>query len=726
MTRKGFGIILLLYLIMGLTFGLLVPPFENLDELEHFGVIRYIAETGRLPVHGTPEADMYYYRQEVSQPPLYHLLSAGLMRLMGLRADDAAAFVRFNPRVVCGPGGPGLYDNKAIFYHNPRHDEFPWQGTLLTLHLLRAWSTALQAITVACTYALGRRAFPTRPRIALLGMAVVAFNPQFLLVASGVNNDNLATPLIALGLERLTSVWQEGLSARRAITLGLLAGLAGLTKLSGWLFIILAGLITLALMLHAPKQRLPIATTAALIPLVALLMAGWWFWRNWQLYHDVTALQPMLELVGRRDGSLLYPLRESGLMFLSFWGQIPCSLYPASFYGFYLALVLLALGGLGWGWRRFAPLERQSAALMAAWFSLVWVGWMRWDAITPAPGGRLLFPALPAAALLIAAGLDSIRVGRFKITNSAIALLALLALWTGAHILPGFFAPPPRYTAVKPTHSLNAAFGDAVGMIGYNISLSKQQPPTLDLTLYWQATAPITRDYTLAIQLVSPRDTTMRWNYNSWPGHGNYPTSAWQPGEIIADRYRFRLPPDGWLTQAWDVHINLYSDQGRLPVYIESNPAGDRLTLARLRVPGRQPTCPPEGRLAAPVQFGGAIALTHARVVPEQEETRVTLCWQALKPVSTDYTVFVHLYDGTGALVSNDDSQPMRGAFPTSSWQPGDIVLDTHRLSSLPHPGKTAYRIAVGLYNLLDGTRLPAYRSGALLPDAAAVIWPAP
>jgi len=45
----------------------------------------------------------------------------------------------------------------------------------------------------------------------------------------------------------------------------------------------------------------------------------------------------------------------------------------------------------------------------------------------------------------------------------------------------------------------------------------------------------------LAIQLTSPipGDESLRYNYNTWPGRGNYPTSAWPAGRVIADNYRF-------------------------------------------------------------------------------------------------------------------------------------------------------------------------------------------
>ncbi|GAG39043.1 unnamed protein product, partial [marine sediment metagenome] len=194
----------------------------------------------------------------------------------------------------------------------------------------------------------------------------------------------------------------------------------------------------------------------------------------------------------------------------------------------------------------------------------------------------------------------------------------------------------------------------------------------------------------------------------------------------IADRYPFRLPEAGFPTQTWDLHLVLYRAEtlARLPVRLAGVAAGDRLVLARLRVPGLSPPCPEEGRLTPEVRFGEAVALTHASVVLEQEGTRVVLCWKALQPLPADYTVFVHLLDASGALVGTGDGPPMQGAFPTSMWRPGDVVLDVHRLVSVVGEGEMGQHVTVGLYKLEGGSRLPAYIGGVPIPDAAVPIWP--
>jgi hypothetical protein len=723
-------LILVAFLALAIACGVVIPPFENLDEIEHFGAIRHVAETGRLPVHGTPAAETYHYRQEASQPPLYYLLSAGLVRLLGLEADQETATVRPNPWVTCGFGGASPYDNRTVFYHDPNREAFPWQGTYQMLHILRIGSTLLQAVTVGLTYLLARRAFPNRRWIAPIAMAVVAFNPQFLLVASGVNNDNLITPMAALALLLLLDMLREGLSLGRGIGLGVVIGLAGLSKLSGWFLLVLTALVVVVRLVRTERSRLQTTLSGAAIPLVALLVAGWWFWRNWQLYGDPTALRPMLELVGTRDGPA-FSLQTANLMFRSFWGQLPCAFYPVAFYIPYAILSLLSLLGLVIGLPRLSADARWGAALMGGWFVTIVIGWMRWESTTPATGGRLLFPALPALATLIGLAISGLAQRRTPVASIvAIVSLALLAGWFTGVILPAFFAPPPRYEdarAVEPDHVLDATFGDDVRLLGYDASLV-DQGRDLDVTLYWQAQAPMAKDYTLALQLVSPvpGDTTLRWNYNSWPGHGTYPTSAWLPRETIADGYRFSLPESDFPTQAWDLHLVLYATESGqpLPVRLYGDPAGERVILSRLRVPGEPPSCPPEGELAAGLRFGEAIGLTHALITPEEGGTQVALCWEALQSPAADYTVFVHLESVAGTLIATGDSPPMVGAFPTAMWQPGDVILDVHHLPEEIEDLEFPPVITLGLYRPEDGSRLPARIDGSPVPDDAVPIWP--
>jgi hypothetical protein len=749
--------ILIGFVVLSWAYGLSIPPFENLDEVEHFSAIRYVAETGSLPVHDPAIQERYHYRQEASQPPLYYVLMGGFTRLFGLPTEDTNTYLVKNPFVACG-----LSDNpynKNTLYHNPSRESFsfdklgtpPWDGALLTLHLLRVITPLLQVVTIVGVYAIARLIFPQRPGVAILAAGLTAFNPQFLSVASGVNNDNLVTPLATLGLYLVMVTRQQGLSLRRSIALGVLAGLAGLSKLSGLLLLGLIGVVLLEAGWRSGKWRRSIGH-GLLIGSVTAVVCGWWFWRNWHLYGDLTALEPMLELVGRRASSTI-PLNESGLMFRSFWGQLACAFFSDWFYWFFGLLTLIGLVGLVVGLTTGRNSRRgwSGMLLLALWFGLVFVGWLRWGSITAATGGRLLFPAIASTSVLLAYGLTSLwpRAWRIRVATVAVVLLGTVALATLLWELRPLFAAPKAYAradAPAISHPLDATFAPGssekvplIGLRGYDAELSNGAP-YLDVTLYWEALAPISQDYALAIQLTSPvpGDDSLRLNYNTWPGRGNYPTTAWTPGRVIADHYRLKLPPSKAPTQAWQLLVAFYetSSGERLSARQNGSVVGRGLVLTTLRVPGLPPDCPGEAVLDQPVYFGqqpsqsspGVIALTGAVVRPQPAPTdpglQVSLCWESLAPAPVDYTVFVHLYDERGELLATGDGPPVNGAFPTRLWQPGDRVVDLHFIpmtdNSLSAIGN--YQVGVGLYDLNSGERLPAWQASQPLPNATVLL----
>ncbi len=76
----------------------------------------------------------------------------------------------------------------------------PWAGTLLAVRVIRLFSVLLGAATVYLTYRIAVEVAPGRPGVALLAAALNAFLPMFLFISGAVNNDNLAVPLSSLAL----------------------------------------------------------------------------------------------------------------------------------------------------------------------------------------------------------------------------------------------------------------------------------------------------------------------------------------------------------------------------------------------------------------------------------------------------------------------------------------------------------------------------------------------
>ncbi len=115
---------------------------------------------------------------------------------------------------------------------------------------------------------------------------------------------------------------------------------------------------------------------------------------------------------------------------------------------------------------------------------------------------------------------------------------------------------------------------------------------------------------------------------------------------------------------------------------------------------------PPEAWLAT---WSGGISLQAAQapttVVAGQPLT-VRTVWTTAQQVNRPYTVFLHLYDLGGNLVTNTDGMPLQGHWPTTCWQPDQSFEDSYTLvvpdSLLP----ATYRLKLGLYWLTTGERL--------------------
>ncbi len=106
----------------------------------------------------------------------------------------------------------------------------------------------------------------------------------------------------------------------------------------------------------------------------------------------------------------------------------------------------------------------------------------------------------------------------------------------------------------------------------------------------------------------------------------------------------------------------------------------------------------------------GWIRLDGYALTPETEpggELLLALRWESLRPVDYDYQVFVHLLNANGEKLAQRDGQPVQWMRPTSSWQPGEELVDRYGLLLPRDLPQGSYTIAVGLYDPITGQRLP-------------------
>jgi hypothetical protein len=718
------GLIVAAYLVLAIGFSL-NPIFEGPDELEHFHYVWAVEETRTLPTPDIIEKYQQGQWGEFHQPILYYALLAPVLALTGsvenIRYEDLR-----NPYYPYEIGVAGN-DNKNVYAH-PRAEQFPYRESRLAraAHLLRLVSVIFGVCTVLTAWAIFRLLWPDRPDRRLLALGFVAFMPQFIHMSSRISNDILSYWLATLALLLVLRQIHDGPSWPRAAGLGLVLGLALLAKLSTSFLIFPIGLATL---LDRRAWRYAGLTVA-----LVLIIAGWWYARNWSLYGEPTGAEIVFrysapfEKIG--DGSLALDLGVQRVPFAyqSFWARFGGGSVAVGswIYTFFDALTVLTCAGLGIGVIRFAfgfishsnatssiPTSRLEFkyALVIGISALAWIlAVLYWSSRAWSGNqGRFLLPGIAAWGALVAWGLDqwTPRPVRMPAALGGIAVLAVIA----AICLFGYFLPAYQVSPVPAQieRPLNIQYGEAAQLIGMAPAQPGVQPgAVIRLTLYWRALRPA--EIGLQAYLHSVDSNVVR--RDSLPGTGNLLSTDWRPGETWAERYVVSIPADAPVQTVSSLIAGLYDPQSG-QVLPATDGQGHELTpiIGRIAING-----PPQ-RFKPAYRFGNVIGLAEPTLTQHADQVEVCLRWLSLAKTSTDYHVFVHVLGADGTPITQADFQPKNGVYPTGAWSPGEAIDDCVTLD-VPGLPETGWQVAIGLYNLDDGLRLPVRDSkGRALPD---------
>ena len=740
--------ILLIYILLASTYSIINPLFESPDEVWHYEYIRWLVEGEGL---ARPE-DVGHapWHQEGSQPPLYYL-SAALITLP-ISTENAEQVIRYNPHAAIGQ--PDSFGNKNVIIHG-RSEAWPWKGVVLAAHVVRFFSILLGAVTITCTALIAHTIFPQQPIIGSFAALILALNPQFLFLNAAINNDNLVTAfcaLILLFLVRLLGQYsakeayetqrresQAPLSPnwRQLALLGLLIGAASLSKLSGIFIIAPAGLTLLFLAWQ--RRSFSILLRWSLISgVVALLVAGWWFVRNWMLFGDPLALEAMFAILPRRPEppTVAELLARAEGVWRSIWAVFGWFniVVPDWVYRGYSVLSLIGAGGFFavyltkiYQWWRLGH-SRQNVlthrskelsnsenrnkdlgvqliqmTLLAIWVLIIFLSLLRWAQMRY-PQGRLLFPAISAASVILSFGLlywlpTKLREYGALVLGGLLFVPALVAPWLW--IAPSYAAP--ALATVESTIALaeveeQPIFGERIQLLNYQLGQNRLFPgETLSLDLVWQATQPISADYSVFIHLVDEIDI-LQAQRDSFPGAGNAPTHDWAVGQPIEDTHQIGIPLTTPAPTRLRVDVGLYNHETNTRLVLGET---DYWTIGFVEVE----TTHDDGAVLLPerINFDDQIALLEfefdRRVLQPGETMKVRYLWEALDQPKGDYKVFTHLIFPPDATWAQMDSRPQRGASRTTDWEIGQQIEDEHELTLPENAPLGVYFIEIGLYD---------------------------
>lgn len=329
----------------------------------------------------------------------------------------------------------------------------------------------------------------------------------------------------------------------------------------------------------------------------------------------------------------------------------------------------------------------------------------------------------------VAAGLDGYLLLRKGIPNKTIPDAFYSAFRHG---------PAVTLPSTKP----ESIFGDVLTLIDQQVTVDEQGETVVQL--FWRLVAdPVATDYRFYIAYADAEGNRLH-DSRFYPPVATlwYPTSLWQPGELVlVQTLPWRLEVD-----QFTLLVGVYQGEDgwengqRAPLTVGPTPARIHLENNTLvRVAGYQRT--PDGwtvienRFANPAQvleitFGNLVHLTGVTPValPPQAENmlRFAVHWRASsrERIPLDYTVFAHVLDEAGEKVAQLDWQPhdQLGPRPMTTWIEGHEVVDP---VTIPLPATLPagnYRVILGVYNWQTGERLAAQGAQSEAGDVVTVL----
>lgn len=363
------------------------PIFEAADEQGYYQQAYFLAHERRMPNLNDPPPNAGV----MTYPPTYYLPLLPIIWLIQAPSGEDPLIIRERPNYRQG----WRYQTFNRFQHTRAEAVFKWNKLEWAVHLMRLIANIWGLGTVMVVYLTAKEFFRDKNK-AILAAMFVGFNPMFAHLNSTVIVVNLLIFLTSLVWYWLIK-WRE-LTFTRAIVLGLVMGLATITKATGLLLLPIA---LFKLRRHG-KWVWVIAAGFG-------LTSGWWFIRNLILYGSLLATDKVIATTGTRFFMVqqMGPINYWVGFFTSQWATFWTGYGWSAVYFSKIILGILLVLMLWVSWRAVQLNIKGLGFLIGTvlfWLVMLMIAHARF----PTFHAKDLYPMIVPISLVVAAGLPNL------------------------------------------------------------------------------------------------------------------------------------------------------------------------------------------------------------------------------------------------------------------------------------------------------------------------------
>ncbi len=295
-------LLLLIMLLKGVLWSMALPLWQGPDEEDHYNVIQFIGELGRLPDKNDTflidEVALSRQLADVGRLPYAPEQRQAFSDTAVGPGEEALKSVPEEQRSSFNLGMVGKLNKATPLYYLMASIPYRWSAGLDLIaraQYQRLFALVMSAGIVVVAYFIVRVLFPHLPAMHMTVPILVAFQPMMSQMTAVVSVDGFYFLIYSLLILISILIFRDGFDFKKGAITGIVFSIGFLTKptINGFAPLLL--LLVLYEFWRDKSRRREIILGAVVMGLIILSLTGWWLLRSMRINSDLFYFNPVLE-----------------------------------------------------------------------------------------------------------------------------------------------------------------------------------------------------------------------------------------------------------------------------------------------------------------------------------------------------------------------------------------------------------------------------------------------